>query len=100
MIGTEQQWLIGLEIGTSMSKTKGEIPSDKELRAAGFMTTDEFVDKLTRGMREYMRKNWGFFVTDSNLHHPEDLASAALTFAESIFYSIQTFGAGNTNEEE
>ena len=82
-----------------MTKSKRSIPKQKELRAAGYMTAHEFVAKLERGMRQYMENNWGLSTGDDDLHHPEDLASAALTFAESVMFCIQTFGAGNTNEE-
>ena len=76
-----------------------QMPDEKELRSAGYMTVHEFVTKLERGMREYMTNNWGLSIEEDDLHHPEDLASAANTYTESVMFCIQTFGAGNTNDE-
>lgn len=66
-----------------------------ELRAAGYMTTEEFVDRLTPGLKEYLSKNWG--VKDkSSLHHPEDLISNAAIYIEVAFHIIADFGARPT----
>ena len=66
-------------------------PSDEDLRARGYMTIDEFVEKLTPGMRDYMHKNWGFTNLD-DLHHPADLASTASIYADGLYNFIETFG--------
>lgn len=76
---------------------KNKMPDEKELRSRGYMTIDEFMNRFELGMRQYLHKNWGHGETD-NLHHPEDLASNALAYAESAWEIIQVFGAGDTNE--
>jgi hypothetical protein len=80
-------------------KNKASKQAEEEFRADGYQTITEFIDKFTLGLREYMYKNW----PNPNPHilnHPEDLASSALTYAEAVHTTIQTFGAGNTNIEE
>lgn len=69
--------------------------SDNDLRAHGYMTSEEFVDKLTPGLKEYLSKNWG--VKDKkSLHHPEDLISNAAIYMEVAYHVIADFGAGPT----
>ena len=75
-----------------------EMPSDESLRAKGFMTTAEFVEKFERGLSAYLAKNWGFCGVN-NLTHPEDLAANTLAYAEAVWETIQVFGAGDTNEK-
>jgi len=53
---------------------------EQELRDAGYMTPGEFVDKLTPGLKEYLKHNWG--VKPDELHHPEDLFSNAEIYLE------------------
>ena len=77
-------------------KMKTSMPSEEELRANGYMTTDEFVERFTRGLGGYLRSNWP--TKPSGLHHPEDLTSNALAYAEAAHIVIGVFGAGNTNE--
>ena len=71
----------------------------KDLRAHGYQTIREFIVKFDQGLYVYMCNNWPS-PTDDVLHHPEDLASNALAYAEAVFATIQTFGAGNTNGRE
>jgi hypothetical protein len=68
----------------------------KDFRDHGYQTIREFVDKFSQGMYVYMCNNWPS-VDGDDLHHPEDLASNASMYAEAVFTTIQTFGAGNTN---
>lgn len=70
-------------------------PSDKELRVRGYMTTEEFVNKLTPGLKEYLSKNWGI-LDKTSLHHPEDLISNAAIYMEVAYHVIADFGAGPT----
>jgi hypothetical protein len=65
-----------------------EQPSDKELRARGYMTPDEFIDRLTPGLKLYLEGSW----TDG-LSHPEDLISNTLSYVESAYLVICDFGA-------
>ena len=77
---------------------KRPMPSDESLRAKGYMTTAEFVEKFERGLSAYLAKNWGFCGVN-NLTHPEDLAANTLAYAEAVWETIQVFGAGDTNEK-
>lgn len=63
-------------------------PTDKELRARGYMTPDEFIDRLTPGLKSYLEGNW-----TSGLSHPEDLISNTLGYVESAYLVICDFGA-------
>jgi hypothetical protein len=89
-----------------MAKKNKEVPTNsiyytpdhKELRARGYMTIDEFVEKLTPGMRDYMHKNWGFTNLD-DLHHPADLASTASIYTDGLYNFIETFGIQPYNRE-
>lgn len=65
-------------------------PSNKELKAAGYMTSDEFVDRLVPGLKEYLRNNWG--VRANELHHPEDLVSNVSIYLEVARHVIGDFG--------
>ena len=80
----------------SSKKTEASEQAEKEFRADGYQTITEFVDKFALGLREYMNKNWPN-PNPNILNHPEDLASNALMYAEAVYTTIQTFGAGNTN---
>ena len=73
-------------------------PSNEELRARGYMTTDEFVDTLIPGLKQYMANIWRFGEED-NLHHPADLASTASIYTDSLYNVIETFGVQPYNRE-
>ena len=66
---------------------------EKRLRAEGWMTIEEFMERIEPAMRQYLKDNWGTD-DDNAIHHPEDLSSHALSFMEAIFQGIQAFGAG------
>lgn len=68
---------------------------EKKLRAAGWMTTAEFIDKFNRGLMTYL-ENYTYTKMD-DIHHPEDLISNVLSFAEITYIHIQNFGSGETN---
>lgn len=70
---------------------------DEDRRSFGFMTVDEFVEKFSFGLRMYLHNNWKSN-EPNELHHPEDLTSSMLCYAESVFETVQVFGVGNTNE--
>jgi hypothetical protein len=63
---------------------------DKELREDGWMTTDEFVDCLVPGLKEYLSRNWGVKNRDE-LHHPEDLAANTSIYLEVAYHVIADF---------
>jgi hypothetical protein len=65
--------------------------TDKELRKRGYMTSDEFVDRLIPGLKEYLSKNWGVHNKDE-LHHPEDLISNASIYVEVAYHTLVDFG--------
>ena len=66
-------------------------PTDKELRARGYMTPDEFVDKLILGLTAYLQGNHS-----DSLCHPEDLIGDTLSYIETAYLVISDFGAGPT----
>lgn len=63
---------------------------NNDLRAHGYLTIDEFVDKLSVGLRAYMHDNWGHSEKD-DLHHPEDLASNASIYTDIAYRVIGDF---------
>ena len=87
-----------------MSKDNKYVEAEKEaerkdLREHGYQTIREFTDKFAKGLYVYMCTNWPS-PTGDVLHHPEDLASNVLSYAEAVHTTIQTFGAGNTIDRE
>ena len=64
--------------------------SNEELKNAGYMTIDEFVDRLSAGVRDYMHTNWRTCDKD-DLHHPEDLAANASIYVEIMYRVITDF---------
>jgi hypothetical protein len=74
-------------------------PSDVELRARGYMTTDEFVETLVPGLKQHMANSW-HWAGDDALHHPSDLASTASMYTESVYNVIETFGVQPYNEKD
>lgn len=76
-----------------LNSPKRTMPTNKELRKDGWMTTEEFVTKLTPGLREYLSKNWGV-IDKKSLHHPEDLISNAAIYIEVAYHVLADFGAG------
>jgi len=70
-------------------KNKYEMPTDEQLMERGYMTVDQFVDRLSEGLRGYMHANWQSDPED--LHHPEDLAANASTYTEIMYRVIADF---------
>ena len=66
-------------------------PSEDVLRSRGYMTTDEFVDTLVPGLKEYLHSNWSYAGKDE-LHHPEDLISNIYSYIEVAYKVIGDFG--------
>ena len=64
-------------------------PTDKELLARGYMTPDQFVDRLIPGLTTYLRANHS-----DSLCHPEDLIGDTLSYIETAYLVISDFGAG------
>lgn len=63
---------------------------EAELRLYGYMTIEEFTAAYNIGLRLYMEENWP--KDRDGLHHPEDLAANALSYAEATFSTISIFG--------
>lgn len=63
---------------------------DAELRLHGYLTIEEFVSAFAIGLRLYLEDNWS--KDRDGVHHPEDLSSNALSFAEATFNVISIFG--------
>ena len=79
-----------------MSKDNDDIhtyvkKNEKRLRAEGWMTVDEFMNRATPAMREYLLRNWNS--DEGVVMHPEDLGSNALAFMEGLYLGLQNFGA-------
>lgn len=75
-----------------MAKDKEfKMPTREELRARGYMTADEFIERFVPGLRDYLRSNWGS--RDMQLFHPEDLATNAAIYTEIAYRVIADFGA-------
>ena len=70
--------------------------NDEDRRERGYMTINEFVDKFSLGLKEYLHNNWKSNPDD--LMHPEDLTSNMLCYAESVYSVVGIFGVGSTNE--
>jgi hypothetical protein len=73
--------------------------TDEDRRERGYMTIDEFVTKFSYGLNEYLHNNWKSY-KPTDIHHPEDLTSTMLCYAESVFTVVGIFGVGSTNERE
>jgi hypothetical protein len=71
--------------------------SDEELRSRGYMTSDEFVDTLVPGLKEYLHSNWSY-AGRGELHHPEDLISNVASYVEVAFRVIGDFGVAETKK--
>ena len=68
-------------------------PTDKELRARGYMTPNEFIERLTPGLTAYLQGNHS-----DSLCHPEDLIGDTLSYIETAYLVISDFGAGPTKK--
>ena len=55
------------------------------------MTVDQFVDRLSEGLRNYMKANWAEEDESEELHHPEDLAANASNYTEIMYRVIGDF---------
>lgn len=77
--------------------------SNHELREHGYLTIDEFVDRLLPGLKEYLYGNWGRG-NKLELHHPEDLFSNASIYLDVALHLVADFGvnknyaSGNRDE--
>jgi hypothetical protein len=70
---------------------KYKMPTDEQLMERGYMTVDQFVDRLSEGLRNYMKSNWAEEDESEELHHPEDLAANASTYTEIMYRVIGDF---------
>jgi hypothetical protein len=73
--------------------------TDEDRRTWGYTTIDEFVDKFSMGLRAYLHNNWKS-TEPEDVHHPEDLTSNMLCYAESVYTTIEVFGMGNSNAKD
>jgi hypothetical protein len=71
---------------------------EKELRAVGYMTPGEFVDRLVPGLKEYLKHNWGY--KPDEVYHPEDLFSNAEIYLEVARHVVGDFGVQPSKEKE
>lgn len=58
----------------------------RRMRVATYLTVDQFVNEYSAALRDHMRQQFtSSYRTNAekdNLHHPEDLAATAATFAD------------------
>ena len=81
------------------NQTKKKTVTDADLRNRGYMSSDEFVDTLVPGLKEYLQKNWG--VNNKNeLHHPEDLISNVSIYIEAAYHVLVDFGVASQEERK
>jgi len=59
---------------------KKEQPSQETLIERGYVTSDQFVNAITPGLRDYLASNWAG--GRAQLHHPEDLATNMAIYTE------------------
>lgn len=64
---------------------------NQQLIEDGWMTIDDFVDRLTLGMKDYLHSNWGTGGKKDDLHHPEDLATNASIYTEIAYRVLADF---------
>jgi hypothetical protein len=67
---------------------------EARLRSHGWMTTDEFLDKLLPGLREYLGR-YTYLGSDNQLNHPEDMILNIQTYMEVGFHVIADFGVAS-----
>jgi len=72
-------------------KNKFVMPTDEQLVERGYLTIDQFVDRLSESLRSYMKSNWSEEDESEELHHPEDLAANAATYTEVMYRVIGDF---------
>lgn len=75
-----------------------EPSKEKELRASGYMTPNEFVDRLVPGLKDYLRHNWG--IKPDELYHPEDLFSNAEIYLEVARHVVGDFGVQPSEKDQ
>ena len=67
-------------------------PSDeKRLRALGWLTTDEFLKKLSVGLEFYLKENTYLSSEEDALHHPEDLILNVQSYIEAAYHVLARF---------
>ena len=81
------------------NQAKNKSVTDADLRDRGYMTSDEFVDKLVPGLKEYLQKNWGVR-NKHELHHPEDLISNVSIYVEAAYHVLVDFGVAPQKDKE
>jgi len=71
--------------------------NEKRLRQLGFMTKDEFIQKIVLGISAYLDTTWP--TKPDDLHHPEDLLANSSAYVEAALTTIGVFGTGSTVKE-
>jgi hypothetical protein len=72
-------------------KEKTRASDEKRLRALGWMTTDEFLEKLGVGLECYIKENTYLGSNETALHHPEDLILNIQTYMEVAYHVLASF---------
>ena len=73
-----------------MSKSTDET----RLRQLGFMTKEEFMQKITNSIDGYLSTVWPS--EEGDLHHPEDLLANTAAYIDALCVAVQHFGVGST----
>lgn len=57
-----------------------------DLHNSHYITVDQFVDEYSEALREYIKSQVVYKNDSEALHHPSDLATSAINFAEAVWY--------------
>jgi hypothetical protein len=68
----------------------GDKSDEKRLRALGWLTTDEFMEKFSVGLEYYLKENT-YLGKDDSLHHPEDLILNVQSYVEAAYHVLVSF---------
>lgn len=91
--GTKMNRILGkLDYPTDDTFIK-QLSREQQLVSRGYLTIDEFLDRLIPGLRDYLHENWS--ASKQELHHPEDLFSNASIYLDVALRVVGDFGVNN-----
>jgi len=70
---------------------KQSVVDEKRLRALGWLTTDEFLQKFSVGLEYYLKENTYLGSDEKALHHPEDLILNVQSYVEAAYHVLASF---------
>ena len=83
---------------SNKEKTETTAEQEKRLRALGWMTAEEFMNKYVRALHYYLKENT--HVGKGGIHHPEDIAMYLSSFNEAAYHLLVEFGASPVKKEK